>query len=171
MNLVTAERTDQQDLGVIKTQVSKLSDHVEDLDDYLRGVAGEESLDNRVVLLERESTANSVLLRQIKRQLEELKETVAGIKIDSAISHGTDERQRSWLSTKLGFWGPIIITAIGLVVPLSRIACDRVRSLEDTEYRPDERLRRQIEKDKKSNHAKEVQKKLKTLETIQKLNS
>lgn len=168
MNLVTAERTDQQELSVMKTQVGKLIDHVEDLDDYLRGVAGEESLDNRVVLLERESTANHVLLRQIKRQLEDLKDIVSGMQIQSAISQGTDAKQRNWFMAKLTFWGPIIIASLGLIVPLTKIACDQF-SFDQAVYRPDDRLRRQIERDKKSQRARDVQKKVREIEDVQRV--
>lgn len=169
MNLVTAERTDQQELTALKVDVERLSGHVEDIDDYLRGVAGSDSLDNRVVLLERDSTANGVLLRQIKKQLEELKTSLADIRIATAISQGTESNKRGRLTQWLGFYGPIIITAIGLVIPLTKIACDHQRAFSD-EYRPDERLRKQIEADRKSQRGKEAAKRLKELEKAQAAN-
>ncbi len=164
MNLVTAERTDQQELGTVKQAVLKLSDHVEDLDDYLRGVAGDESLDNRVVLLERESTGNSVLLRQIKRQIEDLKDTVSNLKISSAVSQVSEEKH---LSKLIKFWLPIILASIGLLIPLTKLAIDKIHFIEG-DYRPDERLRRQIEEDKKR-RGKMVQKRLQKLEQIQEM--
>jgi hypothetical protein len=169
MNLVTAERTDQQELTSIKADVSRLSDHVEDIDDCLRGVAGSDSLSNRVALLERESTANGVLLRQIKKQIEELRVSLADLKIANAISRGTEDNKRSRMAQWLGFWGPIIITSIGLSVPLAKVIVEHIektRVFDDT-YRPDERLRRQIEADKKSQRGKEAAKRLRELEEAQ----
>lgn len=165
MNLITAERTDQQELTAMKSEVVKLADHIEDLDDYLRGVTGNESLDNRVVLLERESTGNTTLLRQIKKEIEGLKTQISDLKIYSAINLGTEEKRSNKL---FKFWLPIILAIIAMIIPFTKMACDRAESVaNNVEYRPDERLRRQIEADKKSQRGKAVQKKLKELEKIQ----
>ncbi len=97
---------------------------MEDLDDHLRGVAGVGSLDTRIEVLERESTSNGVLLRQIKKKLEEVKDDVSAIKLVRALNKESDathqERFREWLK----FWGPIIIATLALVVPLSKLAVD-----------------------------------------------
>lgn len=168
MNLVTAERTDQQELSAIKIEVSKLADHVDDLDEHLRGVAGHESLDSRVVLLERASTANTVLLKEINCQLKQLTTDVAAIQIHRAIDKEVSKTKAEKFSEWLKFWGPIIIAAIALIIPLTKMVLEhREKTLNEVHYRPDERLRRQIEADKRSRRAKEVAQKLKALEKIQ----
>lgn len=167
MNLVTAERTDQQELTVMKTEVTKLHDHIDDLDDYLRGVVGNESLDNRVVILENQNTSNSVLLRQIKKQIEDLKSTLAGIQLQEAVIGKTEAVLRGRFTEWLKFWGPIIIASLGLVIPITKIALTRLHPFEDTTYRPDDKLKEQIEMDKKKRHAREAKKKLRAPEKIQ----
>lgn len=168
MNLVTAERTDQQELSSMKIEVGKLADHVEDLDDHLRGVAGRESMDSRMVLVERENTGTGILLREIKKQLEELIKDVSAIKIQRAITKESENTKFQRFTAWLVFWGPIIIATLALVLPLTKIILDsRSKIPDNVTYRPDEKLRRQIELDKKSKHAKEVQRKLKALEQIQ----
>ncbi len=170
MNLVTAERTDQQELSSIKIEVAKLGDHVEDLDDHLRGVSGHESLDSRVVLLERESTGNTVILRQIKVQLEQLTKEVAALQIHRAINKEVEKTRSERFSEWMKFWGPIIIALIALVIPLTKMTMEYIDKLQSqAHYRPDERLRKQIEADKKSRRAKEVKKKLEEIEKIQEL--
>lgn len=169
MNLVTAERTDQQELAAIKTQVGKLSDHIEDLDDHLRGVAGHDSLDSRVVVLEREGRALMMVVTEIRKQLDDVKEALSGIKLHRSISKEFESTKIERFTAWLRFWGPIIIASISLVIPLVNMALeykDKQDEL-DAQYRPDERLRRQIESDKRSQRARDVRKKLRSLEKIQ----
>ncbi len=131
MNLVTTQRTNQQELAKIDVELGKLSDHVEDVDDHLRGVAGQDSLDTRVTILEKEFQMHGALLRRISEQfgglhklMEQLKEDVSTIKITKAITEKTDgtrtERLREWLK----FWGPIIIASLALVIPLAKLGFD-----------------------------------------------
>ena len=169
MNLVTAERTDQQDLASLKAQVGKLADHIEDLDDHLRGVAGHDSLDSRVVLLEREGHANSMVVRDIRKQLDDVKETLSGIKLHRSMSKEFESTRSERFTAWLKFWGPIILASISLVIPLAKLAFEYKAKQDeiDAQYRPDEKLRRQIELDKRSQRAKVVKKKLRTLEKIQ----
>lgn len=169
MNLVTAERTDQQELTTMKAEVLKLTDHLDDLDDHLRGVAGRESMDSRVLLLERESAGNRLILRQIKKQLDDLTMDVSGFKIHRSIIKESEQSRLERFLAWLKFWGPIILALIALIIPLAKLTLDYKpkSSIDDAEYRPDERLRQQIELDKKSKHAKDVKKKLRALEQIQ----
>lgn len=168
MNLVTAERTDQQELSAIVIEVAKLTDHVEELDDHLRGVAGRESIDSRVLLLERASTADTVLLKEISRQLNQLATDVAAIQIHRAINKEVDKTNAQRFSEWLKFWGPIIIAIIALIVPFAKMFFDHIDKIQiEATYRPDEKLRKQIEADKKSKRARLVKERLDELEKVQ----
>lgn len=121
MNLVTAQRTTQQVIGKLEVEVGKLEDHVEDVDDHLRGVAGRDSMDTRVAVMEREVTAHGVLLRKISRDLDGIKADVSAIKIHRAITKEVDSTNLERLQEWLKFWGPIIGGAIAIIVPLGTL--------------------------------------------------
>lgn len=131
MSLVTATRDGQRSLAKLEIEVGKLSDHVDDVDDHLRGVAGKESLDTRVTLLEKEFEMHGVLLRRISDQfgslhtmMEEMKEDVAIFKITKAVSEKVDGTRNERIKEWLKFWGPIILATLALIVPLAKLTFD-----------------------------------------------
>lgn len=172
MNVVTTLRTNQQDLAKMETEIVRLADHVEEVDDHLRGVAGE-SLDTRVAILEREVKAagNEIrayggLLRDLNKQLSEIENDVRSFKLHKAISSEAEatktERFKEWLK----FWGPIVIASLSLAPQAAKVVAnswEKLRHVPNAEYRPDEKLRKEIEADKKA-RGKAVKKKLKDLE-------
>ncbi len=171
MNLVTAQRTNQQGMANLEIQVGKLADHVEEVDDHLRGVAGRESLDTRVTLLEREFQMHGTLLQRISEQvaampslINELKEDVSTLKITRAIIDRVDLGRTELFKEWLRFWGPIIIATLALVVPLAKLAVDKGYFARTIQYKPDERLRNEIEADKKGERGKAVRQKLADIE-------
>jgi chromosome segregation ATPase len=118
MNLVTSSRTNQVALASLEKEVSKLGDHVEDVDDHLRGVAGKESLDTRVTVMEKAVFQNDVLLREISKKfgsletlVREIKSDISTLKFHRAIEDKTDtgraERFKD-LSSSLAWrwWSP-----------------------------------------------------------------
>lgn len=173
MNLVTTQRTIQQDLAKMETENVRLAEHVEEVDDHLRGVAGE-SLDTRVVILERESKAygNELLaygglLRDLNKQLNDLQSDMHSFKIRKDISSEAEasrtERFKEWLK----FWGPIVIASLALAPQAGKFVVnfwEKSRAVPPAEYRPDERLRKQIEADKKGARGRAVKRKLAALE-------
>ena len=187
MNLVTAQRSSQTALAEVKIQLGKLEDHVEEVDDHLRGVAGRESLDTRVRLLEKEFEMHGVMLRRISDQftqlhnqstahhaelqtsIQEIKQDVSTIKIAKAItekSEGTKtERFLAWLK----FWGPIIALILtGLGGSLLYVAdnFERMRGWfkHPTPAETVERLNGTIAAERKGPRAKVVKKKLADIE-------
>lgn len=174
MMLVTAVRESQRGIAKLEIEVGKVTDHVEDVDDHLRGVAGKESLDTRVTIVEKEFEMHGVLLRRISEQftslhklMDELKHDVSTFKIRREIgkeSEGTRlERLKAWLS----FWGPIIALVFGLVVPVGTEVFkhwDKLFPARSVQYKPDDKLRKEIEADKKGARAKTVKKKLEAIE-------
>src|SRR5688572_22049030 len=177
MNLVTTLRTVQSDLAKAEKQVDKCADRVDDVDDYLRGGVGE-SLDTRMVLLEREEKAHGNelrahggLLRDLNKQMSDLKDDVNSLTLHKSINIDAESTRTDRLKVWLKFWGPIILSSLALIVPLARLAFDSLDKIQffagNVEYRPDERLRKQIEEDKKSQRARKVKKKLEALEKYQ----
>lgn len=175
MNLVSAQRSSQVALEGLEKEVAKLDDHVEDVDDYLRGVAGRESLDTRVTVMEKDVLQHNVLLRQIAKHFGTLETMIGEIRSDISTfkitrsfveknEAGRTERFREWLK----FWGPIVIACLALVVPLANVIANHWGafwfSMRPAEYKPDERLRKQIEADKKSARGRAVKKRLAALE-------
>jgi hypothetical protein len=164
MNLVTATRTAQQELAKVETEVVRLSDHVEEVDEHLRGVGGKESLDTRITVVEKDVFQHGVLLRQVAKMEKDL----AGLKVGRAMvkesEAGRLERFKEWLK----FWGVILALILGMVVPLATLIVNNWDKIKpkppSAEYRPDDRLRKEIEADKKSARAKVVKKKLEAIE-------
>ncbi len=175
MNLVTTQRTNQQELATLEVEVVRLSDHVEDLDDHLRGVAGKESLDVRVTLLEKEFDMHGVLLRRISDQftglhklIEELRTDVSTFKIKREIGKESEATRVERLKTWLGFWGPTTALVFGLIVPLATLAFqhwDKIQQLFRKDARPPVvQMQQAVEAEKKSSRAKVVKKKLEAIE-------
>lgn len=167
MNLVSARRADQQGLAKLEIEVSKLADHIDEVDEYLRGDTGSDSVATRMSVLEKDVYGHGVALKNFGR----LETYVATLKIHRGLGEkaGADkaDRFKEWLK----FWGVIISLAIGLIVPLATLVFnnwDKIRPPPSDDYRPDERLRKQIEADKKSQRAAAVKKKLAALEKVQK---
>lgn len=115
MDLVTSVRTTQQGVTKLDLQVGKLEDHVDDVDDHLRGVAGHDSMDTRVAVLERSSAESNALLRSLhkkidaqNRVLDAIQIELGGKKIASALvaeAEGSKlERFKQWMQT---IWGPL----------------------------------------------------------------
>lgn len=177
MNIITTQRTNQTFLAGLETQVGKLADHVEEVDDHLRGVAGE-SLDTRTVILEREGKAHwnelrahGNLLRQISSQVAEIKDELSGFKIQKGIAEGTEHvheknkgEKREWYKT---FWLPIILAALGAAGWFGQYVVtnrEEVRGWFERERLDPVKMRAQIEKDKRGPRGKAVKKKLKEIE-------
>jgi len=170
MNLVTAQRTSQQDLAKVEIEVGKLTDHVDDVDEHLRGVAGNQSLDVRVTLLQSEidrlKEVNRHFLKKVDALLT-LEKEVAALSITKAVAKETESTRSDRAKIWLGFWGPIILVALAWVQPLARFTVNnwaKFRAPPSADYRPDERLRKEIEADKKGARGKAVRKKLADLE-------
>ena len=168
MNLVTAQRTSQQVISKVEIELGKIADHVDDVDDHLRGVSGHESMDTRMAIVEREVTSHGVILHQISKDVGQITKDLAGVTIHRAISKEFNSSRMDRFKEWLKFWGAIIVASIALIVPLAKVFFDyRAKIRDNVDYRPDEKIRKQIELDKKSQHAKDVQKKLTALEQIQ----
>lgn len=144
MGLVTSVRSAQQSQAKLEVQFGKLEDHVDDVDDHLRGVAGHDSMDTRVAVLERSNTANNVLLREIKRKLDdqksiidEIRSDLASIKIHRSISKEYDsskmERFKEWMK----LWGAMSLASIALIVPLATLAFQNWDKVERMWKKPD----------------------------------
>jgi hypothetical protein len=129
MNIVTTQRTNQQALATLEIEIGKLTEHVEEVDDHLRGVAGKESMDTRLTVLEHETHKDSVLLhhvvkkfdqmeRMISVQLGEIKADLAHLKMQKAMQQEVEKSRTDRVMAWLGFWGPIIIATLALIVPL-----------------------------------------------------
>ena len=149
MNLVTTQVTNQNEIAKLDIAVGELADHVDEVDEHLRGVGGKESVDTRVTVMEKDVFQHGVLLRRISDMADQR-------------DVGRAERFKEWLK----FWGPIIIATLALVGPkVTFNNWNKLTSfLRNDEYRPDERLRKQIEADKKGQRGKAVKKKLAELE-------
>ncbi len=174
MSLVTATRESQRGIAKLEIEVGKISDHVEEVDDHLRGVAGKESLDTRVSLLEKEFEMHGVLLRRISDQFTELHSWMDNVK--SQLSHLTIVRAitekseasrmdkfREWLK----FWGAIILASLALIAPLTKLAFDnwdKIRAMFHREKQTVESLQKEIDADKKGPRGKAVRKKLREIE-------
>ncbi len=174
MTLVTSTRESQRGIAKLEIEVGKLADHVEDVDDHLRGVAGKESLDTRVTILEKEFEMHGVLLRRISDQftslhafMEEIKHDVSTFKIRRDIGKESEGTRLERLKTWLSFWGPIIALVFGLVVPVGTLLFqhwDKLFPARKVEYKPDERLRKEIAADKAGERGKKVKEKLEAIE-------
>lgn len=175
MNLVTSLRTNQVAMEGLEKEVAKLGDHVEDVDDHLRGVGGRESLDTRVTVMEKDVFQHGVLLQQIAKHFGSLETLVAEIKADLStiklhrtILKETEATRMDRLREWLKFWGPIILATLALIVPLAKMVFESLDKVTffagNVQYRPDERLRKQIEADKRSARGKAVRKRLADLE-------
>lgn len=175
MNLVSAQRSSQVALEGLEKEVSKLDDHVDDVDDHLRGVAGRESLDTRVVVLEREMKAHGNelmiyggLLRELDKKISELKTDVHSLKFQKSMNKEIETGRLETMKEWLRFWGPIIIACLALIVPLATVVANHwsafMFSMRDAEYKPDERLRKQIAADKKSARGRAVKNRLAALQ-------
>lgn len=142
MNLVTAQRTIQQDNADLVVEQQRLVEHLEDIDDHLRGVGGKESLDTRVSTCEHKLEGHTNLLRELSRRIWALEETVkkdlSQIKqeifslqykksVDSQEQGTKTERLKEWL----GFWGAIIGGILAILVPLATLTYehwDRIKN-------------------------------------------
>lgn len=174
MTLVTATRESQRGIAKLEIEVGKLADHVEDVDEHLRGVAGKESLDTRVTIVEKEFEMHGVLLRRISDQfttlhalIEELKTDVSTFKIKREIGRESEATRMERLKTWLSFWGPIIALTFGLVVPVATLVFqhwDKIVPLFHHEKQTVASIEREIEIDKKGPHGKAVRKKLAEIE-------
>ncbi len=170
MTLVTSTRESQRGIAKLEIEVGKLADHVEDVDDHLRGVAGKESLDTRVTILEKEYHMHGILLQKISDQftslhalIEELKTDVSTFKIKRAIAKEFDgtkvERLKLWLT----FWGPIIALVFGLVVPLATLSFQHWSQIREVfHHTPQtvESIQKEIEVDRRGPRGKALKKKL-----------
>ncbi len=175
MNLVSAQRSSQVALEGLEKEVAKLDDHVEDVDDHLRGVAGRESIDTRVTIMEKDVMQHNVLLRQIAKHfgtletmVGEIRSDIATFKISRSFAEKTEAVQTERFKEWLKFWGPIIIACLALLVPLTKAIVNHWIayrfSVRPAVYKPDERLRKQIEADKRGVRGRQVKKRLEALE-------
>lgn len=168
MNLVTTQRTSQQDLAKLETEVTQLAEHVEEVDDHLRGVAGKESMETRVTVMEKEVFQHGVLFPAFAKHVGALEKDLETIKIHRGIAEKLDvgklERFKEWLR----FWGPIIIASMVWIGPMARVVMRYWSKPVNIEYRMDERLRKEIEADKRSTRKKAVDKKLADIERTRK---
>lgn len=141
MNLVTAQRTNQQVLTSLEIQVGKVQDHVEDVDEHLRGVAGQPSLDTRVAIMENEIRAHGVLLRHISDQfgglekllskdMAEIKAELSAIKMMDAMQEKAEQTKSERFKEWLKFWGPIVLATLALIVPLAKLTFDNWEKIE-----------------------------------------
>lgn len=195
-NLAAAQLASQSAFAKLEIEVGRLSDHVEDVDDHLRGVAGKESIDTRVALLERKFDMHGVMLNRISQQFTEvhklledslkqirsdiqaLSGDVSAMKVQRAIAAGTSElkekseatrldRLKAWLS----FWGPPLALIIGLVVPLATLVFqnwEKVAKLFHHEPMTVEKLEKEIAEDRKGPRGKAVEKKKQELRDARK---
>lgn len=162
-------REDDSRLAKLEIEVSKLADHLDEVDDHLRGVAGHDSLDTRVTVLEKEFQMHGALLRRISDQfsglhtmIDGMKHALSKIEISREIGGEVEKTRVDRLKEWLRFWAPII--ALILTIAFD----NREMFRPDPKYRPDARLRKQIEADKRSQRAKMVKKKLEALEAARK---
>lgn len=173
MNLVTAQRSTQVATAGLEKEVSKLVDHVDDVDDHLRGVAGRESMDTRVTVMEKGVHQHGVLITEfakhfgaLEADVREIRNEVSTLKIHHSITDKTEAGRTARFTEWLRFWGPIIIASLALIAP--KITLNNWRRLtfffRSDAYRPDERLRKEIEADKKGERGKAVRKKLAEIE-------
>lgn len=122
MNLVAALRTEQQVSANREVEVQKLIEHVEDLDEHLRGVGGKESLDTRINLYEHTLGGHTRLFGELSKRIRALEDAIAQAKkdlwalqyqnsVDSQKEGTKTERLKEWL----GFWGKVIAIAAPII--------------------------------------------------------
>jgi hypothetical protein len=174
MSLVTATRESQRGLAKLEIEVGKLTDHVDEVDDHLRGVSGRDSLDTRVAVLEKEFEMHGVLLRRISDQVSSLYTSTEGLRSDMArfkikkeivedVNRGRTERFKEWLK----FWGPIIIASLALIVPLAKLTFDnwdKIKPFFHQERQTVQSVEREIEKERRGPRGRAVRKKEAELE-------
>ncbi|PYS91484.1 MAG: hypothetical protein DMF62_02415 [Acidobacteria bacterium] len=159
MNLITAQRTTQQALASIEIHVGKLSDHVEEVDDHLRGVAGRESLDARVAIIEHEQTQHGRLLSRIVDQLDDIQADVSKLTIRRAVSKEVDTEKTEWYKS---FWLPIILALLAGAGWLGQYGIthkEEVAAFFKWEPKSAARLRAESEKEKRGPRGKAVREK------------
>lgn len=168
MNLVAARRADQQGLAKLEMEVARLAEHVEEVDDHLRGVTGKESVDTRLIMMEKEEFEQKTILREFVKHVGSLEKDLDSIKIHRGIEEKSDAGKLDRFKAWLHFWGPVIIACLALVVPLAKMAVDKGYFARTIQYKPDDRLRKEIEADKKGTRGKAVKDKLEAIERTRK---
>ena len=178
MNLVTTQVTTQQTITNLSVELEDLTEHVSEVDSFLRGGKDSDrhSLETRLAMAERGVTQSEVLLRQISRQSAQLKESLDAqfktitsdlslLKINRAMEEKSEatksERFKEWLR----FWGPIILAGLALVVPLAKLSFDNWDKIATNFKRdtraPIEQIQDEIKKErKKRGGAKKIKKQL-----------
>jgi len=174
VNLVTATREGQRSLAKLEIEVGKLSDHVEEVDDHLRGVAGKESLDARVAILEKEFDMHGVLLRRISDQcntfsstLQELRVDIQAQKIVKGVMDKTEGTQFARFKEWLTFGRAVVLAVIALIVPLATLVAtnwEKFAPLFHPEKQTVQTLQRDIEKERRGPRGRIVRKKEAELE-------
>lgn len=135
MSIVTTQRTNQQALANLEVELGRLQEHVEEVDDHLRGVAGKESLDTRVTLIERDSHKDSVLLHQMVKKFDALERAITtqlnGITSDltnmkfqevleDKVNKTKSERFKEWMK----LWGATIIAVLSFATAVTTVAVE-----------------------------------------------
>src|ERR1700759_3255347 len=76
LSLVAALRTEQQVSANREVEVQRLIEHVEDLDEHLRGVGGKESLDTRINIYKHTLDGHTNLLSQLSKRIAALEKSI-----------------------------------------------------------------------------------------------
>jgi hypothetical protein len=142
MNIITTQRTNQQALATMEIEIGKLSEHVEEVDDHLRGVTGE-SLDARIVILERlvrdahtnELRAHGNLLRQISSQftaldrsvitqIGDLKAELGKLQFQKSMEEESDKSKTERFKEWMKLWGSTIIAVISFATAATTVVLE-----------------------------------------------
>jgi hypothetical protein len=163
----------QQAIANLEVEIGNLKEHVEEVDDHLRGVAGE-SLDTRVVILEKmdkthtnELRAHGSLLMRISDKLEEMKSDLSTLKVMKAMSKESAVTRADRFKEWLKFWGPIILGLFALMSSQSKLIFDNWEKIEPLFHGKQwdaKKLQEEVDREKKGPRGKAVRKKIKAIE-------
>lgn len=132
MDLITTQRTNQQVLATMEIELGKIQEHVEEVDDHLRGVAGRDSLDTRVTLTEKDLVQHGVMLHRISdqfthlqsmihQQLGDIKAELGKLQFQKSMADEVEKTKTDRFMAWLKFWGPIILASIALILPVTKL--------------------------------------------------
>lgn len=115
LSLVAALRTEQQVSANREIEVQRLIEHVEDIDEHLRGVGGKESLDTRINIYKHTLDGHTNLLSQISRRISSLEDIIHkdlvkmqqdifALQYQKSVKEQTESAKPDRLKTWLGFF-------------------------------------------------------------------
>jgi hypothetical protein len=135
MDLITTQRTNQQVLATMEIELGKIQEHVEEVDDHLRGVAGRDSLDTRVTLTEKDLVQHGVMLHRISdqfthlqsmihQQLGDIKTELGKLQFQKAMQDEAEKSKSDRFKEWMRLWGSTIAAILAFVTAATTVTVE-----------------------------------------------